>query len=80
MNRTLGLVGSRGERSRWRREKGTGEHAGKLEPDWENDQGLPRSRIPTFTFSVVCASCTTESPEGAFFKTWDAPGTSLQRF
>lgn len=43
----------------------TGEQAGRLEPDWENDQGL-RPRIPKFTFPVVCASYQTESPEGAF--------------
>lgn len=68
-----GCWGSREERSRQRKERGTGEQAGRLEPDWENDHGL-RPRIPKFTFSVVCASNQRESPEGAFLKPGMAPG------
>ena len=49
-----GCCGSREDRSRQRKDRGTREQAGRLEPDWENDQGL-RPRIPKFTFSV-CAS------------------------
>lgn len=37
MNRILGLWGSRGERSRWGREREIGEYDGRLEFDWKND-------------------------------------------